>query len=109
MVAMMASQELLAEIDPLIEEGPVYEGVGLAIFDYLEFWDLEGLQTLGMMTTKFTTPVAQPIPPAKPLTDTAANGQVAGTASFKDWVQIDQAYKQSIPQAISDGGKGVSN
>jgi hypothetical protein len=45
MVAMMASQELLAESDSLIEEGPVYEGVGLAIFDYLEFWDLEGLQT----------------------------------------------------------------
>ena len=45
MVAMMASQELLAESDPLIEDGPVYEGVGLAIFDYLEFWDLEGLQT----------------------------------------------------------------
>ena len=43
-VAMMAGQELLAESDPLIEEGPVYEGVGLAIFDYLEFWDLDGLQ-----------------------------------------------------------------
>jgi hypothetical protein len=41
----MAGQELVAESDPLIEEGPVYEGVGLAIFDYLEFWDLEGLQT----------------------------------------------------------------
>ena len=41
----MTSQGLLAESDPLIEEGPVYEGVGLAIFDYLEFWDLEGLQT----------------------------------------------------------------
>ncbi len=41
---MMASQELLAESDPLIEEGPAYEGVGLAIFDYLEFWDLDGLQ-----------------------------------------------------------------
>jgi hypothetical protein len=44
MVAMRASQELLAESDPLIEEGPAYEGVGLAIFDYLEFWDLDGLQ-----------------------------------------------------------------
>jgi hypothetical protein len=42
---LMASQGLLAESDPLIEEGPVYEGVGLAIFDYLEFCDLEGLQT----------------------------------------------------------------
>ena len=40
MVAMMAGQELLAESDPIIEEGPVYEGVGRAIFDYLEFWDL---------------------------------------------------------------------
>jgi hypothetical protein len=44
MVAKMAGQELLAESDPLIEEGPVYEGVRLAIFDYLEWWDLEGLQ-----------------------------------------------------------------
>jgi hypothetical protein len=59
--------------------------------------------------TKFSTPVAQPITPAKPTSDAAANGQVAGTASFKDWVQIDQAYKQSIPLAISDGGRGVSN
>jgi hypothetical protein len=41
----MAGQELLAE--PPIEEGPVYEGVGLAIFDYLEFWDLDGLQAWG--------------------------------------------------------------
>jgi len=40
---VMASQELLAD-DPLFEEGPSYEGVGLAIFDYLEFWDLAGLQ-----------------------------------------------------------------
>jgi hypothetical protein len=44
MFAMMASTELLAESDPLIEDGPVYEGVGLAIFDYLEWWDLDGLQ-----------------------------------------------------------------
>jgi hypothetical protein len=61
------------------------------------------------MTTKFTTPVAQPITPAKPSSDAAANGTIPSTASLKDWIQIDQAYKQSIPMAISDGGKGVSN
>jgi hypothetical protein len=61
------------------------------------------------MTTKFTTPATQPITPAKPTSDVAANGTIAGTPSFKDWVQLDQAYKQSIPQAISDGGRGVSN
>ena len=44
MVAMMTSQALLAESDPIIEEGTAYEGVGLAIFDYLEWWDLDGLQ-----------------------------------------------------------------
>jgi hypothetical protein len=31
-VAMMAGQELLAESDPLIEEGPAYEGGGAAHF-----------------------------------------------------------------------------
>jgi hypothetical protein len=30
----MAIQELF-ESDPLVAEGPAYEGVGLAIFDYL--------------------------------------------------------------------------
>jgi hypothetical protein len=25
-------------------ECPAYEGVGLGIFDYLEWWDLDGLQ-----------------------------------------------------------------
>jgi hypothetical protein len=61
------------------------------------------------MTTKFSIPVAQPNPGPKPSTDTAANGQVAGTPSFKDWVAVDQAFKQSQPLPVSDGGKGVSN
>jgi hypothetical protein len=61
------------------------------------------------LSQKFTTPAAQPITPAKPTSDAAANGTVPGTPSFKDWIGQDQAYKQSIPQSISDGGKGVSN
>jgi hypothetical protein len=59
--------------------------------------------------TKFSTPAAQPIPPAKPSSDASANGNTPGVQSLKDWVGADQIYKQSIPQAISDGGKGVSN
>jgi hypothetical protein len=54
-------------------------------------------------------PTAQPNPGPKPSTDAAANGQVSGTQSLRDWVAADQAFKQSTPQNISDGGKGVSN
>ena len=42
--------------------------------------------------TKFSTPAAQPITPARPTSDAAANGTVPGTPSLKDWVQVDQAY-----------------
>jgi len=54
-------------------------------------------------------PTAQPNPGSKPTTDSAANGKTAGVPSMPDWVQQDQAFKQSTPQNISDGGKGVSN
>jgi hypothetical protein len=59
--------------------------------------------------TKFSTPTPRPLPPAKPLTDAAANGQVAGTPSLKDWIVQDMAYKESQALPVSDGGKGVSN
>ena len=51
----------------------------------------------------------KPDPGPKPQTDAAANGQISGTPSIKDWIGQDQAFKQSAPQNISDGGKGVSN
>jgi hypothetical protein len=48
-------------------------------------------------------------PGAKPSTDASANGKTGGVLSMPDWVAADQAFKQSTPQNISDGGKGVSN
>jgi hypothetical protein len=59
--------------------------------------------------TKFSTPAAQPITPAKPTSDAAANGKTAGVLSMPDWVVADRAFKESQPLPISDGGKGVSN
>jgi hypothetical protein len=61
------------------------------------------------LSQKLSTPTAQPNPGGKPSTDAAANGKTAGVLSMPDWVAADQAFKQSQPQAISDGGKGVSN
>ena len=61
------------------------------------------------MMAKFSTPAAKPDPGGKPTTDTAANGKTGGVLSMPDWVAADQAFKQSQPQAISDGGRGVSN
>jgi len=61
---------------------------------------------------KFSSPPSKPDPGGKP------NGQSGNTAAIPagtpnpnmgDWVTADQAWKQSIPQVISDGGKGVSN
>ena len=56
-----------------------------------------------------SNPAKKPDPGAKPTTDTAANGKTAGVLSMPDWVAADQAFKQSIAQNISDGGRGVSN
>jgi hypothetical protein len=56
-----------------------------------------------------SNPAKKPDPGPKPQTDSAANGQVSGTPSLKAWVGQDQAFKQSTPQNISDGGRGVSN
>jgi hypothetical protein len=61
------------------------------------------------LSQKFSTPAAQPNPGGKPSTDAAANGKTGGVLSMPDWVAADQAFKQAQPQAISDGGKGVSN
>jgi hypothetical protein len=54
-------------------------------------------------------PAKKPDPGPKPSTDTATNGKTAGIVSLPDWIAQDQAFKQSTPQNISDGGKGVSN
>jgi hypothetical protein len=56
-----------------------------------------------------TKPAAQPNPGSKPTTDAQANGKTGGVLSMPDWVAADQAFKQSTPQNISDGGRGVSN
>jgi hypothetical protein len=56
---------------------------------------------------KFSTPAAKPDPGAKPTTDSATHGKTA--TSMPDWVTADQAFKQSQPLPVSDGGKGVSN
>jgi hypothetical protein len=56
-----------------------------------------------------SNPAKRPDPGPKPSTDTAANGSTAGVPSLRDWVKADQAFKESQPQNISDGGKGVSN
>ena len=61
------------------------------------------------LTTKLSTPTAQPNPGAKPGTDAAANGKTAGVLSMPDWVAADRAWKESQPLPVSDGGKGVSN
>lgn len=49
---------------------------------------------------KFSTPPAKPDPGPKPH---------GANPPLQDWVKADIAYKESQPQAISDGGKGVSN
>lgn len=48
--------------------------------------------------TKFSTPATVKNPGPQP-----ANGDL------KDWIVQDQAFKQSQPLPISDGGKGVSH
>ena len=58
---------------------------------------------------KFSTPTVKPDPGGKPSTDTTTNGKTAGVLSMPDWVAADQAFKQSQPLPVSDGGKGVSN
>jgi hypothetical protein len=62
-----------------------------------------------MAKTKVPLPFTaiQPDPGAKPSSDSAANGKSG--LSMPDWVKADQANKESQPQTISDGGKGVSN
>jgi hypothetical protein len=53
--------------------------------------------------------IVQPTPAAKPSSDASTNGQTSGTLSMKEWVKADQAWKESQPQTISNGGIGVSN
>jgi hypothetical protein len=55
---------------------------------------------------KMTTPTPQPNPGSQ---KQAKDNDVASQQAAVNWVQADQAYKQSVPQVISDGGKGVSN
>jgi hypothetical protein len=45
-----------------------------------------------------SNPAKKPDPGPKPHND-----------QIKDWVKADQAFKESRPENISDGGKGVSN
>jgi hypothetical protein len=59
------------------------------------------------LSQKFSTPTAQPNPGPKPSSDASANGK--NGLSMPDWVAADRAFKESQPQAISDGGRGVSN
>jgi hypothetical protein len=33
----------------------------------------------------------------------------ADTQAFAAWIRADMDYKESLPQAVSDGGRGVSN
>jgi hypothetical protein len=61
------------------------------------------------VTTKLSTPTAQPNPGGKPGTDAAANGRTPGVLSMPDLVAADRAWKESQPLPVSDGGKGVSN
>jgi hypothetical protein len=53
--------------------------------------------------------IVQPVPAAKPTSDANTNGLTSGTLSMRDWVKADQAWKESQPLIVSDGGKGVSN
>jgi hypothetical protein len=66
-----------------------------------------------MMTQTRTPPqfqnIVQPVPAAKPTSDASTNGQTSGTLSMRDWVKADQAWKESQPQTVSNGGQGVSN
>jgi hypothetical protein len=61
------------------------------------------------LSQKLNTPAAKPDPGAKPSSDAATNGKTSGVPSMPDWIAQDQAFKQSTPQNISDGGRGVSN
>ena len=61
------------------------------------------------LSQKLSTPAAKPDPGAKPSSDAATNGKTSGVPSMPDWIAQDQAFKQSTPQNISDGGRGVSN
>jgi hypothetical protein len=56
-----------------------------------------------------SNPAKKPDPGSKPSSDAQINGKTAGVAGMPDWIGQDQAFKQSTPQNISDGGKGVSN
>ena len=56
-----------------------------------------------------SSPTKKTDPGPKPSSDAQVNGKTAGVASLQDWVTQDQSFKQSQPQNISDGGKGVSN
>jgi hypothetical protein len=50
--------------------------------------------------------IVQPVPAAKPTSDANTNSQTSG---MRDWVKADQAWKESQPQTVSNGGQGVSN
>ena len=57
------------------------------------------------MSQKLSTPAVKPDPGGRP----QANGDATSGAAHVAWLYADRAYKESQPQIISDGGKGVSN
>jgi hypothetical protein len=40
---------------------------------------------------------------------TASDSNPASQRAFTEWLRADRDFKESQPQVISDGGKGVSN
>jgi hypothetical protein len=61
------------------------------------------------MATKTKVPLPWTTQQPDPGPHPQANGDATSGADHVAWLNADRAAKESMPQNVSDGGKGVSN